>query len=305
MKARTALTVALLGVLASGCPDKDKHESIELTRKGVEAFNNDSWDRAIQHFKDATHKHQGNHLAWYSMGEAQAKQEDWKEAAESYAEALKHSSGNAMYHLRLGMALYELELKAKEKEKRQAMGDLSKAESALQEAVKLNKDLFNAHWYLGRIYRDMGKPKEAAEAWTVACRLNPHYGPPFAALGQLYIDWDKLDEAVRVMTQGQQYVDGAPDKSEIYYRLGLAYQGKARMSPGEEKEFLDKAVDAYSKSLELRADMAEAKLQRGIAYAKRGDKSKAQADLDDYLKRGAGSPFERQEATKALYSLSL
>ena len=116
---------------------------------------------------------------------------------------------------------------------------------------------------------------------------------------------DELDEAIRVLTQGQQYVDGAPEKSEIYYRLGLAYQGKARLSPGEEKEFLDKAVDAYSKSLELRADMAEAKLQRGIAYAKRGDKSKAQADLDDYLKRGAGTPFERQEATKALYGLSL
>jgi tetratricopeptide (TPR) repeat protein len=318
MKATTTLCAALLAMLVAGCPDKDKHESIELTRKGVEAFNNDSWDRSIQFFKDATHKSEGNHLAWYSMGEAQSKQEDWKEAADSYAQAVKHSPGNAQYHLRLGMALYELELKERNKALAEAkaaakgqpvpyrqMGDLSKSEAELNEAIKINKDLFNAHWYLGRVYRDTGRPKQAAEAWTNACRLNPHYGPPFSALGQLYIDWDRFDEAIRVLTQGQQYVDGAPEKSDIYYRLGLAYTGKARLNPAEEKENLDKAVDAFSKSLELRADLAEAKLQRGIAYAKRGDKSKAQADLDDYLKRGAGNAFERQEATKALYSLSL
>ncbi len=305
MKAMTTLSVALLATMLGGCPDKDKHESIELTRKGVDAFNHESWDRAIQHFKDAVHKHPGNHQAWYSMGEVHAKQEDWKEAADAYQEAVKHNSSDAMYHLRLGISLYELELAEKEKQKRQTMGDLSRAEASLNEAVKLNKDLYKAHWYLGRIYRDTDKPKQAAEAWTTACRLNPHYGPPFAALGQLYIHWDKLDEAIRVLTQGQQYVDDQQEKSEIYYLLGLAYDGKARLSPGEEKEFLDKSVDAYTKSLALRADNVNAKLQRGIAYAKKGDKTKAQADLDDYLKRGAGTPFERQEATKALYSLSL
>jgi len=305
MKATTTLCAALLAVLLGGCPDKAKNESIELTNKGVDAFNHESWDRAIQFFKDATHKHDGNHFAWYSMGEVYAKTESWKEAADAYQEAVKHKSSEAMYHLRLGMALYEMELKAKEKEKRDTMGDLSKAESELQEAVKLNKDLYKAFWYLGRIYRDTDRPKQAAEAWTSACRLNPYYGPPFAALGKLYIHWGHYDEAIRVLTQGQQYVEDLIDKSDIYYFLGLGYDAKARMSPGEQKDFLDKAVDAYSKALDLRADNADAKLQRGIDYAKKGDKSKAQADLDDYLKRGAGSPFERQEATKALYSLSL
>jgi hypothetical protein len=42
---------------------------------------------------------------------------------------------------------------------------------------------------------------------------------------------------------------------------------------------------------------------RGLAYVRKGDKSKAEADLSQYVKRGVGNAFEKYEATKALYAI--
>lgn len=297
--------VSLVSVLSAGCPDKAKNESIELTNQGVEKFNNQSWDKAIQLFKDATAKYPQNHQAWYSMGEVYAKQDMWKEAAEAYSEAAKNKSDDAMYNMRLGQARFEAAKKAVTDKDGNVgkYGDLSTAQTALEHAVQLNKDLFRAYYYLGRIYQESDKPKEAAEAFTRCASLNPSFGPAFIELGKLYIEWDKFDEAVRVLSQGVQHVLDPEELTDVYYNLGYAYDMKARMTEGGNSEFLDKAIEAYSKALDARADNNEAKLMRGLAYTRKGDKSKAEADLDAYVKRGAGSPFDKYEATKALYSL--
>lgn len=300
------ITIALLGT--TGCPDKDKHESIELTNEGVEKFRSQSWDRAIELFEDAVQKYPENHTAWFSMGEAYAKQTEWDEAAKAYAEAVKHQSDDAMYHMRLGQSRYEAaKLKATDEETGHVgkLENLSQAEGPLQKAVELNPDLFRAHYYLGLIYRETDRPKKAAESFTRAATLNPSFGPPFVELGEIYIAWDKWDEAIRVLSQGVQHVLDPEYRTNVYYNLGFAYDMKSRMNETDEKAFLDKAIEAYSNALDERADNAEAKLMRGLAYARKGDKSKAEADLDAYIKRGAGEPFEQQEANKALFSLGI
>lgn len=299
-----AIVIASLGL--TGCPNKEKHESIELTNEGVTKFQNQSWDLAIQKFKDATEKYKQNHTAWFSMGEAYGKQGDWESAAGAYAEAAKYKDDDAMYNMRLGQSRYESAKKKATDEKTGVvgnLGDLGQAQQALEKAVGQNGDLFRAHYYLGLIYREQGKPKQAAESFTRASQLNPTWGKPFIELGELYYQWDRFDEAVRVLSQAQNHVLDPELKTDVYYNLGLAYDYKARMSPAEEKNFLDKAIEAYSAALDARKDNNEAKLMRGVAYARKGDKSKAEADLNEFIKSGAGDPFDKQEATKALYSL--
>lgn len=302
---QTGILLAVATTLLAGCPDKDKHESIELTNQGVEKFNNQSWDTAIQQFKDATHKWQGNHSAWYSMGEAYGKQDKWKDAAEAYQQAAKHKKDDAMYHMRVGQALYNAAVKAATNDSGEVkkLGNLSEAENALEKAVELNKDLFRAHFYLGEIYLESDRPKDAAESWTTAAMLNPTFGRPFIKLGELYLRWDMFDEAIRVLSQGAQHVLAPEELSDVQYWLGFGYDMKSRMSAAEEGTYLDKAIESYSKAIDARSDNYDAKLMRGLAYVRKGDKSKAEADLSQYVKRGVGNAFEKYEATKALYGI--
>ena len=69
----------------------------------------------------------------------------------------------------------------------------------------------------------------------------------------------------------------------------------------ERRAQLDLAIEAYSKALEHRKDNDAARLHRGLAYAKKGNNNEARADLDAFLKRGAGTTFEVEAAAAALY----
>lgn len=289
------LTLALL----VGCPNRDKMASIEEANKGVEAFTTQSWETAIKHFEEAVKLYPGNHQAWYSLGQVYGKKEDWEKAAAALQEAVRHESGDAMYHLWLGVAIYERERKAEQDSGK--VGNLDQCETELEKAVELNPDLYRGHWYLGRIYRDTGRPREAAESWTRACALNPYFGKPFVRLGELYLFWDKIPEAIQVLSQGKQYVPDDEDLTNIFYYLGMAYDQQALANTSGDTSKWDKSIEAYSQALDHRKDNDQARFQRGLAYVKKGDRAKAQADLDIFLKRGSGSTFEKQEASKAMY----
>src|SRR2546430_7609572 len=51
-------------------------------------------------------------------------------------------------------------------------------------------ELWRAHYYIGRIYRDTGKSKEAAEALTRALQGAPSDPGPWVALAELYRRWE-------------------------------------------------------------------------------------------------------------------
>ena len=88
-----------------------------------------------------------------------------------------------MYQMWYGISLYEKAVKQarddqarkENKKPEEIKPDLSavnfeKAQQHLQEAVKLNNDMWRAHYYLGRIYREQDKPKEAATEFSRRCR---------------------------------------------------------------------------------------------------------------------------------------
>ena len=281
MRTATKLIFAITAVvMATGCPDKDKHRSIEANNKGVEAANGGRHANAIGHFKDAVRMYPGNHEAWYGLGHMQIKQKKFDEATKSFEEAVKYKKDNAMYRLWLGVSQYE-------------NGNVDGAQSNLEEALKLKPELYRAHYYIGLVHEDKERPREAAEAWTKACVLNPLYGPPFYRLGKLYLQWDKVDEAIRVLEQGTQYVKEDVDLTNVYYYLGLAY---------DEQQEWDKSVRAYTDAIEQRKENMDALFQRGLAYAKKGNKTKAKVDLEAYSQSGDNA-FNKTEANKVLLSL--
>jgi tetratricopeptide (TPR) repeat protein len=171
-----------------------------------------------------------------------------------------------------------------------------KSQQALAEAVKLNKDMWRAHYYLGRIYREQDKPKDAATEFSAAITANPRESGPYIALGELYRKWDYTEEAIKVTSQGAGNIPGTNEVSDIWYVLGMGY---------DDKNDETKAIEAFDKSLESKRDNHKAKFQRGQAYFKKGDFEHAKRDHEDFSKTGGASlEFAKQQAQKMLMDIA-
>lgn len=285
-KARSALAFS---VLLAACGSKDMNISIEKMNEGVEMYNTGQFTSAEKKFQEATATAEENHAAWYNLGQAREKLDKFKEAAEAFGNAVKFKGDDAMYNYRFGKSSVGEDC---------TVGPESKvdiAQTALEKSVKLNPRLYKAWECLGQIYALKDDPKAAADAWTKSASLNPYFGKPFIALGKLYMKWDKLQEAIVVLDNGRVNVKDPHEQSDILYHLGLAYEKQGNW---------DEAIKAYNEALDRKSENLDARRQRGFALAQKGEKDKAKADLEAFVKAGGGgNAFEIQAANERLMRL--
>jgi tetratricopeptide (TPR) repeat protein len=286
MRSKTPILVVVLG-LAASCAgltcDQNKKESIVRMNAGIDAAKARAFQTAEKELEAATSLDQQNHQAAYALGQVYADQKKWDKSADAFSLAVKNNPDDAMYHYKLGQALFE-------------SGKIDPAKKEFDRALSMNKRLFKGHWYEGKILAAQGKLKEAAGEWTEACRLNPGFGKAFIDLGRVYYQWDFLNEAVSVLSQGAQYAKDSEDLTNIYYYLGMAYDGL--------KQY-DKSAEAYVKAIDSRKENVEARLQAGMAYANKGDKANAKKYLQEFVKMGGGNNhFNIQAANDRLAKLT-
>ncbi|HEY5936032.1 MAG TPA: tetratricopeptide repeat protein [Kofleriaceae bacterium] len=307
---KLAIAMALALAMGSGCLDSDKNDAINLANEGSKAYGAKQWDTAIEKYKKATEKWPDHHMAWYGMAGAYNKKSDFKNAADAAGKAVKIAGDQAMYHQFYGLMLYEKavfeakdELSKKEDKKiedvKPDLGNINFETSLkhLQEAVKLNPDLWKAHYGIGRIHRDKGNSKEAAEALTKALQGAPTESAPWVALAELYLLWDYADQAIQVASQAATVIPGENEKGEAWYLVGRGY---------DDKMLHDKAIEAYDKALESRRDLQIAKFQRGQAYFRKGVFDKAKRDLEEFSKSGGKSAeFAKQQASRMLMEIAI
>ncbi len=304
----TALLVASAAASA-GCPNEARNDSIRAMNEGNKAYGLKQLDTAINAYKRALDKWSENHSAWYGLGGAYAGRGDWVNAADAMSHAVQIAPEQGMYQLLYGWFLYEKAVQgAREDQARRenkkpnevtpdlASVNFEKPLQHLREAVKLNNELWRAHYCIGRIYRDTGKSKEAAEELTRALQSAPIEPAPWIALAELYRKWDYPDQAIQVAEAGTLVVPGAGEKSDIWYEVGMGY---------DDKRLDDKAIDALTKSLESKRDNHKAKFQRGQAYYRKGDYTNAKRDLEEFSKAGGASvEFAKQQAAKMLIEIA-
>ena len=284
---KAGCVASIVFALLAGCGDRELKSSIEKNEEAAELFKTAEYTAAERKFAEAVSIKEENHTAWYNLGQTREKLDKYKEAAEAFSQAVKFRSSDPMYHYRLGKALIGNE----ECEPKQE-SNVGLAQTHLEESVKLESQLHKAWYCLGQVYYQQGEPKKAAEAWTRAASLNPFDGEPFTALGKLYIRWDKLAEAISVLDQGRLNVKDPTDQGELLFFLGFAYEKQGN---------LDKAIENYTAALDKGAGDLAARRQRGFAYANKGDKEKAKADLEAFVKAGGGgNSFELQAANERL-----
>ncbi|MCX5741758.1 MAG: tetratricopeptide repeat protein [Proteobacteria bacterium] len=306
--ARSFAVGALLTLAA--CPNQSVNESKTALAAGNKALGSKQYDGAIVEYDKATKAWAENHMAWYGLGGARAQRAEWDKAADAFSNAVRYADDQPMYQMWFGISLYEKAVMIAKNE--QAIKQNKKPEEVtpdlagvnfekplqhLQQATKLNDQMWRAHYYLGRVYRVMDKSKEAATEFSKAIAANPRESGPYIALGEIYRKWDYSDQAIKIAQQGTVNVPGQNEVSDIWYVLGMGYDDKR-----QDKE----AIEAFTKSLESRKDNYKAKFQRGQAYFRQNDYMNAKRDLEEFGKTGGASlDFIKQQGSKMLMDIAV
>lgn len=281
------VTVTTAIPLRTPIPDETRNASIGRLNECTKQIAARAYDAAIAACAAATQTWPGNHLAWYSSASAHMGKNEWPQALSDMERTIALRPDQGMYQLYHGIALYEAERArardaqaAKENKKPDdvvldaSQLKLEPARDALLRAIKLSPELWRAHFYLGRVLRDLDDGKHAAEQFTQTIAVHPAYRFAYVALIELYRRWDYIDAALAVAQAGTSNV-AAADQPDLWFEVGMAYDAK---------HVDDKAIEAFSKAIAARPDDIRSKFQRGQIYARKGDNANAKRDLEDVVK---------------------
>lgn len=279
--------------------DQTINASIERTNACNQAIVARRYDTAISECQAATSIWEGNHLAWYARAGAHMARREWRQAKAAAEHAVTLRPDLAMYQLYYGIALYE----AAHDEVRAARAPAASsspprfeaARAALIAADRRAPELWRAHFYLGRVYRELDDARRAAVQFTATIRTNPGYLPTYIALIEIYRRWDYVDQALAVAMLGAAHVPAA-EAADLWFEVGILHDARHADDP---------AIDAFSKAIAATPGDAGAKFERAQLYLRKGDLAGARRDLEDVARStDPRAGVTRQLATQLLAVLA-
>lgn len=167
IRTHIAATV-LCGVL---CPltnygAQDIKPKSSARERGVELFQQQKFDEAIEVLRTAVAADKKDHEAWYYLGLSQLRNKDFKSASKSFETALKINSQSAAAHAALGYALLQ-------------QNKMSEAARHAQTAINIDSTIADAYYILGVTQLRRGATTDAAESADKAIRLRPQFAPSY------------------------------------------------------------------------------------------------------------------------------
>ena len=161
-------------------------------------------------------------------------------------------------------------------------GDLQTAAGFFQTAANIDADFADAHNDLGVVYLGLGQLPKAAEEFQKAVDLAPDHNLAVANLSIVLCDLRRYREAAEAARRALKL---APEQIKMRYILGLCLMEDG----GDETEALSNLQRAAS-------EVPAAHLLVARILAKRGERSAAATQVDDYLKTSpAGKDREKLE----------
>jgi tetratricopeptide (TPR) repeat protein len=136
-------------------------------------------------------------------------------------------------------------------------GQMDKALSQFQKAVRLRPDAAEAYDHLGITYYGKGQVDEAIPHFQEALRLKPDYADAHYNLGVLFYQQGRTNDAIR---QFQETIRWQPDHAEAHHNLGvmLGLIGQT-----------DEAIRLFQEALRLKPDYADARRNLDLLLATR------------------------------------
>jgi protein O-mannosyl-transferase len=132
----------------------------------------------------------------------------WRSSEAVFSHALQVTSGNAVAHNNLGVALQE-------------GGHPDAAREHFEAALQITPDFIDAHNNLGVLLAESGETDAAANHYRAVLALDPQAVDARINLGNAMLAEDRLDEAIAYYADALKY---APQDLQGHYNLGLAFQ---------------------------------------------------------------------------------
>lgn len=144
----------------------DRKKAMELYEKGVIAFQNQQYEKAIPFFSKAVKKDKNFAFAWDNLGYSYRKLDNYKKAVECYKKSLEIDPMGKMPLMNMAVA-YQLD------------NDLDNALRAYQNYAKLYPDDPEAYYGLGRTYIFMENYEKALENTIKSYILYSNMNSPY------------------------------------------------------------------------------------------------------------------------------
>jgi arylsulfatase A-like enzyme/Tfp pilus assembly protein PilF len=181
----------------------------------------------------------------FMRGEAAARQQKWKEAANAFQKCLQLNPGFDQAMTGLAHALF-------------SQGDVEGAASWLEKALKYNPQNYRAWYELGslrlRNVQDKTDKPAAASAYAKAVSIQPNFAQGWRELGILQAQQQNYQDAAKALSKATEL--GLGD-AKLFNFLGIAYSRTNRQP---------QAIEAFRKALQVDPQLAEAHLNLAYAY---------------------------------------
>jgi tetratricopeptide (TPR) repeat protein len=175
-------------------------------------------------------------------------------------------------------------------------------------AIELKPDYAEAYFNRGAAYLRLDKYEPALGDFNRAIALDPRAARAFSGRCEVNLKFKKDLDAAEA--DCKKAIEINPSLPEAFVSLGQVYAAKdaaataARQGPNvpAQEDYNARAVESYSKALELDPELTEVYLYRGEAYKKR-ERAKAVADLLKFLSLTGDAELETR-ARRSLKELA-
>ena len=168
-------------------------------------------------------------------------------------------------------------------------GKSEDALASLQEAIRIFPDYFDAHFALGRELTKESKYSDAIAQLEAARRINPRDDRVYYSFGSVLVQQGKFSVAAAVFAEAARLNPLNPDYPLMRGKALISHAGS--IDPSQPKnaaartDALTEAETSIKKAYELSGKkLAMAHLLLASVYEKRGERSRAADELEQYLR---------------------
>ena len=235
-------------VAASGRNKRAK--AVQAFRDGLSFLSQDDCEKALPYFEKALESDNNYAEAWAQAGFCREKLGRHAEAIDASKKAVSLRPSAESY-FNIGLASYYLK-------------NYRDAAENYRQAIRLDPyNAADAHYALGLVYRDWGRPEEEIQAYKQAIKLKPDYASAYERLGSRYLKSRKYPEAVEAF---KQLVALKPGDANVPNNMGEAYLGMNLMSD---------AVASFRQAIQLKPDIGKAYYNLGRSLLAMGNRDGA------------------------------
>ena len=235
-------------VAASGRNKRAK--AVQAFRDGLSFLSQDDCEKALPYFEKAVESDSNYAEAWAQTGFCREKLGRHAEAIEASKKAVSLRPSAESY-FNIGLASYYLK-------------NYREAAENYRQAIRLDPyNAADAHYALGLVYRDWGRPEDEIQAYKQAIKLKPDYVSAYERLGSRYLRSKKYPEAIETFKQL-----GAlkPGDANVPNNMGEAYL---------EMNLMTDAVAAFRQAIQLKPDLGKAYYNLGKSLLAMGNRDAA------------------------------